>query len=254
MFTIDSPNTIIIGFIGIIVLIIIIIGVIIAAALRRPRPAQAAKPANNKAATPAHPRLQEILRLARDPDTGRVVTEFQNRIIRDPRTLSKGERDYLVRLAKDWYSWLDIAEPRSAAKVDPSPAITVSSTSPASPDVPAEPAAVTAETISAEPVAADTVQANVPLSPVTRDNPAAAELLTSPIPRSIVQQVDDIVQEKLAAHPGPIPTIKLAEDPYEGVIVWVNQTKYIGIESVTDPDVRAIIRSAAVEWEHRTGK
>ena len=62
------------------------------------------------------------------------------------------------------------------------------------------------------------------------------------------------MQEKLAAHPGPVPSIKLAEDPYEGVIVWVNQTKFIGIESVTDPDVRAIIRSAAVEWEHRTEK
>jgi hypothetical protein len=66
--------------------------------------------------------------------------------------------------------------------------------------------------------------------------------------------VDDILQEKLAAHPGPIPAIKLAEDPYEGVIVWVNTTKYIGIESVTDQTVRAIIRSAAVEWEHRTEK
>jgi hypothetical protein len=123
------------------------------------------------------------------------------------------------------------------------------------PASPAAPAAVAAETISVRPVTVAPIQANAPVSPVVPANPAAAaELLQSPTPRSIVQQVDDIVQEKLAAYPAPVPLIKLAEDPYEGVIVWVNTTKYIGIESVTDPVVREIIRSAAVEWEHRTEK
>jgi hypothetical protein len=249
MFTIGDPNTILIGLVVIIALIIILIGVIIGAAVRRPRPARAAKPAN-KGATPARPRLQEILRLSRDPDTGRVVTEFQNRIIRDPHTLSKGEHDYLVRLAKDWYTWLGVPEPQPAAKVEASPTVPVSSPNPAD----TAPAAV--ESMPAEPVAPPPPASVAPVVavPPAQVNPAAAELLQSPIPRSIVEQVDDIVQEKLAAHPGPIPTIKLKEDPYEGVIVWVNQTKYIGIESVTDPDVRAIIRSAAVEWEHRTEK
>ena len=243
MFTIDSPTTILIGLIGVIVLIIILVGIIIALATRRPRTAPAARP--NRAA-PARPRLQEILRLWRDPDNGRVVTEFQNRAIRDPRSLNKSELDYLVRLAKDWSTWLSIAEPQPASKGEASSAAPVSQ---------AVSAAVAAETIAARPVAAAPVQAIVPLPPVVPANPAAAaELLQSPVPRSIVQQVDDIVQEKLAAHPGPVPSIKLAEDPYEGVIVWVNQTKFIGIESVTDPDVRAIIRSAAVEWEHRTEK
>ena len=237
MFAISDPNTILIGLIGIIVLIIIIIGVIIAVAFRRPRPAQPAKPA--KEATPAPARLQEILHLSRDPDTGRVVTKFQNRIIQDPHTLSKAERDYLVRLAKDWYTWLGIPEPQPAATGEASPTVPV--------DLPVE-------AISARPDTGVPVQPNIPVAPPAQKNAAAATLLESPIPRSIVEQVDDIVQEKLAAHPGPVPAIKLAEDPYEGVIVWVNQTKYVGIESVTDPTVRAIIRSAAVEWEHRTEK
>ena len=246
---IGNGNIFLYVLIGLAVLIIILIAVIIGAATRRPRTPQAAKPV--KATTPPRPRLQEILRLSRDSDTGRVVTEFQNRTIRDPRTLNKSERDYLVRLAKDWYAWLGIPELQSAVKTEASPAAPVSSTEPASPGAPVP---IQVEAIPAEPVAPPPPQAYVPVPPSAPVNPAAAPLLVSPVPRSIVEQVDDIVQEKLAAHPGLIPAIKLAEDPYEGVIVWVNQTKYIGIESVTDPDVRAIIRSAAVEWEHRTEK
>ncbi len=243
MFTIGDPNTILIGLVVIIVLIVILIGVIIAAAVRRPRPAQAAKPA--KGATPARTRLQEVLRLWRDPDTGRVITEFRNRPIRDPRALTTNERDYLVRLAKDWSAWLDISGSQSATKSEASPAAPVSSPDPTSPAVPAA---------QEEKTASASVKANAPITASVQDKPAAASLLVPAVPRSIVEQVDDILQEKLAAHPGPIPAIKLAEDPYEGVIVWVNTTKYVGIESVTDPTVRAIIRSAAVEWEHRTEK
>ena len=44
MFTIDSPTTILIGLIGVIVLIIILVGIIIALATRRPRTAPAARP------------------------------------------------------------------------------------------------------------------------------------------------------------------------------------------------------------------
>jgi hypothetical protein len=245
---IANANIFLYVLIGLAVLIIILIAVIIGAATRRPRTPQAAKPV--KATTPPRPRLQEILRLSRDPDTGRVVSEFQGRIIRDPHTLSKVERDYLVRLAKDWYTWLGIPEPQPAAQSEASLAAS------AAPTVPDAPVAPATESISAEPVAPAYPQVDMPLPHVAPAPPAAvaAELLQSPIPRSIVQQVDDIVQEKVAAHPGPIPSIKLAEDPYEGVIVWVNQTKFVGIESVTDPVVRAIIRSAAVEWEHRTEK
>ena len=123
MFTIDSPTTILIGLIGVIVLIIILVGIIIALATRRPRTAPAARP--NRAA-PARPRLQEFLRLWRDPDTGRVVTEFQNRAIRDPRTLSKSELDYQTRLAIDWSTWLNIPEPQPVSNGEESPAAPVS--------------------------------------------------------------------------------------------------------------------------------
>jgi hypothetical protein len=245
--TIDSPTTILYALIGIIVIILVIVAIIVWLVARR---ASSAKPAGpRKSAVPARPRAQEILRLMRDADTGRVVTEFQNRSIRDPRTLSKAERDYLIRLARDWSAWLGVPEAQPAAKVA---AIPEASIAPGAPDnLPAEPV-LTAPIVAPAPGAA--VQVDAPVLPLAQAIPVVAPLPAAPTPLSIVQQVDEILQEKLAAHTAPVPIIRLVEDPHDGVVVWVNQAKYIGIESVTDPNVRAIIRSAAVEWEHRTEK
>jgi len=258
--TINSPTPIIIGLIALIVIIIVLIAVVIGILSRRSRnKARAAE--SKKGAVQPRPQRQEILRLLRDPDTGRVITEFQNRTIRDPRTLSKLERDYLIRLAKDWTLWLGASEPQPEAKATPIPE------TPPAPSVPARPAAkpvIAAPVSVVAPVAEAQVNATVqPLAqavpavapvPAVTPVPAVAPSPAAPAALSIVQQVDDILQEKLSTHPAPVPTIHLVEDPHEGVIVWLNGNKFVGIESVTDPDARAIIRSAAVEWEHRTEK
>jgi hypothetical protein len=232
--TIDSPNTILYALIGLIVIIVIILAIVVGLVVSRSRKGTASQPRKNAVA--ARPRLQEILRLWRDPDTGRVITEFQNRAIRDPHSLSQSERDYLVRLARDWSTWLGIPEAQPAPKTADSPA--------AEPAVPA---------VEPEPVA-PAPQPNMTALPVSPAAPAVPPVTVAPTPRSIVQQVDDILQEKLAAHPVPAPTIRLIEGPDKGVIVMVNGNKYVGIGSVTDPEALAIIRSAAAEWEQRAEK
>ena len=240
---IDSQNTILIALIVLVFFIIIIIGVIVSLVARRSRNAQSAEP--RREAIPAHPRLQEILRLCRDLDTGRVVTEFQGRVIRDPRTLSRSERDYLVRLAKDWTSWLGIPEPQPAVKVEPAQEYPIEAAASAGSTVEPEPASsMVTPVVAAGAVAA--AQANPPALPIAPVTPVVTPLPEPPTPRSIVQQVDDILQEKLASHPVPVPIIRLVEDSQQGVVVWLNTTKYVGIESVTDQEARALIRSAVV--------
>jgi hypothetical protein len=241
---------------GLLLVIVIILVVIFARSSGRSRNSQKAE--SKKGSVKTHPRMQEILRLWRDPDTGRVITEFQNRAIRDPRTLSVSERDYLLRLAKDWSAWLGIPESKPTEKVEASPVV------PASPEAltgPTDPSNLAAPAdLAAEPApvvvaaAAAGVQENLPVAPLAKVSPAIMPLPAPPTPLSIVQQVDEILQEILASRPTPGPTIKLVEDQKDGVIVWVNTNKYVGIESVTDPEVRAIIRLAAVEWERRTEK
>jgi len=71
-------------------------------------------------------------------------------------------------------------------------------------------------------------------------------------PTSIVLQIDDILQTMLEKSPLASRAIRLREDPNSGVIVWVDERPYTGIDSVIDPDVIAVIRAAVVEWERRT--
>jgi hypothetical protein len=70
-------------------------------------------------------------------------------------------------------------------------------------------------------------------------------------PLSIVEQVDEILQEKIAQLPPPAPVVLLKEDPREGVIVWIDGVQHIGIDSVRDESIKSIIRASVKEWERR---
>lgn len=212
--SIPTPLFTLIGFTVLLFIIVIILVVIFFQLSGRSRNAPAGAP--KKGSVIARPAMQEILRLWRDPDTGRVVTEFQNRLIRDPRTLSQGERGYLVRLAQDWSTWLAIPEAQSVAQVEISPAALESPNMPAGPAVEPAPAAAADIAAAATTPAVAGVQANGPVLPIDQVKPVVTPLPAPPTPPSIVQQVDDILQEKLAAYPAPAPTIHLAEDLAEG--------------------------------------
>lgn len=70
-------------------------------------------------------------------------------------------------------------------------------------------------------------------------------------PMSIVEQIDEILQTRLAASPLAGRGIWLQEALEGGVIVWVGMQKFAGVGEVTDPEVQAIIRAATTEWENK---
>ena len=70
---------------------------------------------------------------------------------------------------------------------------------------------------------------------------------------SIVEQVDDILQELLESSPMAETQIRLTEMPNKGVIVWVGNEYYEGINAVPDEDVKRIIRQAVKKWEEVSG-
>jgi len=70
---------------------------------------------------------------------------------------------------------------------------------------------------------------------------------------SIVEQVDDILQELLESRPMVDKQIRLTEMPNKGVIVWVGNEYYEGINAVPDEDVKRIIRKAVKKWEEVSG-
>jgi hypothetical protein len=67
--------------------------------------------------------------------------------------------------------------------------------------------------------------------------------------KSIVMQIDDILQEMLAGGSLAGLGIHLFEDPKMGVMVKVGSNNYEGIDSVSDAEIKAALRAAVKRWE-----
>lgn len=78
-----------------------------------------------------------------------------------------------------------------------------------------------------------------------KDKPAA--------PLSMVQQIDEVLQTRLARGPLAGRGIKLTESPDGGVMVMVGLQKFSGVGDVTDVEVQNEIRAAIADWEKKFG-
>jgi len=70
-------------------------------------------------------------------------------------------------------------------------------------------------------------------------------------PTSMVEQIDEILQEHLADSALANRGVRLFESPEGGVTVMVGLSKYSGVSEVPDPEVQAAIRIAIAEWERK---
>ena len=68
-------------------------------------------------------------------------------------------------------------------------------------------------------------------------------------PKSIVEQVDEILQRRLGNSPYKDRLIRLVDAPGGGVEVLVDAKKYEGVGEVPDPEVRNFIQACVKEWE-----
>ena len=80
----------------------------------------------------------------------------------------------------------------------------------------------------------------------------------APVPsgpaRSIVEQINDVLQERIAGTPLAAQGLRLQDDLRQGLVVWLGIKHYPGIDAVPDPAVREVIRSAAKEWEQQSSQ
>ncbi|MBN2385760.1 MAG: hypothetical protein JXB85_01985 [Anaerolineales bacterium] len=82
-------------------------------------------------------------------------------------------------------------------------------------------------------------------------HPAEEPDESSPGPKSIVRQIDEVLQRRLAGTPLGMRGVRLTESLSGGVTVWIGSEKYDGVDAVTDPEVKGAIRAAISEWETR---
>lgn len=68
---------------------------------------------------------------------------------------------------------------------------------------------------------------------------------------SMVEQINRILEDKLAAQPTNVRAVRLAEGPGGTVRVYIGVQGY-SLEEVPDPAIRAVIREAVAEWEARS--
>lgn len=220
-------------------------------------------------------RYAPITRLWREKQAGGLVVEINGKSYVAPEPLNDAERSTLEQTARDLRGWLGMGLATGAAQtavdapttVVPAPAPhaevaapgTARPAEPGTAPIPSEPPPYPPRT--EQPLSGtSTLQsaAAIPLPPPGTSLNAAADAAPkgtgplSPIPpanRSIVMQIDDILQDLLARSPLGSRGIKLTEDPTRGVIVYVGVNRYVGIDSVPDPEVKAIIRQAVQTWE-----
>lgn len=191
---------------------------------------------------------QQLVGLWRSRSSNQLTLRIDEQMVENGQQLSQSQRSRVQALIKEWLVWMGYPAARTAA---PAPAV--------APSAQLLTEAPPGSTQSFTPGERGTVQQPQTLGGRLPPVPSGAtdQLVTGkPVekPKSIVEQINEILQEKLAQSAIQSKGVRLEEDPRDGVIIWVGLERYLGVDSVTDPEVKALLKSAAAEWEKRTGR
>ncbi len=210
------------------------------------------KPASKKLAAEGKENLREVMRLLRDRLSGNLLVEIGGKTYTSTKTLSPIQRQELVKLLPEWAAWM-----RSEGEIATQPLSNATAIEPVeTPKIP--------ENLVAARMAPGVVQTPPPVQASPRPggtgplpalnllDPTAVKEVKPLVQKSIVAQINDILQENLPGTPLDGKGIRLSEDLRHGVIVWIGQERFPGIEAVPDPEIQVAIRSAVSQWEALT--
>lgn len=185
-------------------------------------------------------RYTPVTRLWRAREGGALVVEMDGKAFVGAEALTAEQRAKLEQSARDLRGWLGMglaAGPGEPAPAQPQ-AVTNAAAQPAY-TPPTAPYAVPA--VSAAPTATAVRPAAVEPEPVQPAPGGGA--------KSIVSQIEDILQDMIESSPLRHEGLHLVEDPLRGVLVRVGANTYEGIDAVPEGEAKKAIRAAVAEWE-----
>ena len=188
----------------------------------------------------ANPKVDEhgVLKVTIDPAL-KWHLELDNARL-EPDAVTPEQRARLVNVIVQIRPWIDGKTP-AAPGVAPSPA-------PAPLQTPPGPAPVST---GLAPVATTPASPRLDIARGFRsmlENDLTGKKSEPPKGPSIISMIDEVLQKKLADSPLLGKRIRLEEGSLGEVIVYVGITRYSGIDSVPEDDIKAIIREAIAEW------
>lgn len=196
---------------------------------------------------------EEIAHILRDRQTSSILTEFEGRIYASAQPLNDSQRAALENAVREWYKWLHLPPEPEIEKpplMNPDNATGAPQMSAATHrnTVPLPEANVEASNNRPSPLRMPGMIPSLVAAAIASNNEKVRPVPT----KSIVEQIDDILQEMVAGTPLVEKSIRLVDEPTHGVIVWIGLEHFEGINNVPDLEVRSIIQAAVREWEKRS--
>ncbi len=167
----------------------------------------------------------ELARLWRERAGSALQVEVDGKIIPSADQLSSETRRLLENVIREWAQWLGLGK---AAKPEASAQAAAVQPAPAAPVLPAS--------------------TRIPSTPLPASSPAGGSA------KGMVEQIDEIVQDMLPGSALEGHTLRVRSDFKEGVVVFLDDQRFLGIGEVTDPQAKALLQAAAAEWERRTAR
>jgi len=214
--------------------------------------------------------FSDVARLLYSPSKKRIITGMDGGFFREAKELTPDQRTRLSKVIRIWTEWTnrpieETVEPAPAAAAPETPAAeeTPIASQAAAAQVETQPFdAASVFTPAQEPVVStESEGATRPVVDLVNEETAAipdeiSEPAEEPAPpvvknQTIVEQINDVLQEKLAGTPYEQRGLILQDNLNNGVIVYVGGEKYEGIELVPYPDAQELIRSSVAEWEKK---
>lgn len=184
-----------------------------------------------------HEGYRPLFGLWRKKDGSALAFEIDEKLYTERGALTPDAVRILSKTGYEWLAWLGVPEPAPAPEVKsavPEP-VTPTPVQPARPpvDAPAPLPPEHAASVDSRKMEAD------PERKIYRTD-------------SITNQVDAVLQEKLAAAGLGHKGIRITEDLNHEVIFMVGLKSYRSLDAVDDPEALQIIRAAIADWERRT--